>query len=62
VCSSDLIIGDEWITESVARIESMMKKVFGITLMLSGAIIAFEIAGMFAMQIQLGQIIQQPGM
>jgi len=56
------IIGDEWITESVARIEGMMKKVFGITLMLSGAIIAFEIAGMFAMQIQLGQIIQQPGM
>jgi type II secretory pathway component PulF len=56
------LIGDEWITESVERIQALMKKVFGVTLMISGAIIAFEVAGMFAMQIQLGQLIQQPGM
>lgn len=55
------IIGDEWIGESVERIQAMMRKVFAATLVLAGGVIAFQVSGMFAMQMQLTQIIQQAG-
>lgn len=55
------IIGEEWITESVERIQELMKKVFSGTLLIAGAVIMFMLSGMLAMQMQLTQIIQQAG-
>lgn len=55
------VIGDEWITESVERIQEMMGKVFGISLIFAGGVIAFMVAGMFAMQMQLSQLMQHAG-
>jgi type II secretory pathway component PulF len=55
------LIGDEWITESVERIESLMAKVFSATLLLAAGIIAFEVSGLLAMQWQLSQIMQHTG-
>jgi type II secretory pathway component PulF len=55
------IIGDEWITESVDRIQEMMGKVFAVALIFAGGVIAFMVAGMFAMQMQLSQLMQHAG-
>lgn len=51
-------IGREWITESVERIESMMKVVFGVSLALVAALIAFEVGGLIAMELQMASIMQ----
>lgn len=55
------VIGDEWITESVERIQEMMSKVFAVSLLFAGGVIAFMVAGMFAMQMQLSQLMQHAG-
>lgn len=51
-------IGQEWITESVVRIQALMRKVFSAAIMLAGGIIGFMVLGMFAMQTQLTQLLQ----
>lgn len=53
------IIGNDWITESVERIQALMKIVFGIALMLVGSLIAFVVSGLIAMQLQLTQLLQR---
>lgn len=55
------LIGEDWITESVERIQSLMAKVFSGTLLVAAAIIAFEVSGLLAMQLQLSQIMQHAG-
>ncbi|EKD97349.1 MAG: hypothetical protein ACD_23C00965G0005 [uncultured bacterium] len=55
------VIGDEWITESVERIQDMMRIVFSASLLFAGGVIAFMVSGMFAMQLQLSQLMQQAG-
>lgn len=53
------IIGNDWITESVERIQGLMKLVFGVALMLVGCLIAFVVSGLIAMQLQLTQLLQR---
>lgn len=53
------MLGREWIDESVAQIESRMKLVFGICLILVGALIAFMVSGMMDMELQMSQVMQQ---
>lgn len=53
------IIGDEWITESVERVQSMMKGVFSIALVMVGSVIMFIATGLGAMQFQLMEILQR---
>lgn len=53
------MLGREWIDESVAQIEARMKFVFGISLVLVGALIAFMVSGMMDMQLQMSQVMQQ---
>lgn len=53
------IIGNEWITESVERIQMLMKLVFGITMMVVGGLIAFVVSGLIAMQLQLTELLQR---
>ncbi|MFC6281231.1 type II secretion system F family protein [Polaromonas aquatica] len=52
-------IGDEWITESVDRVKSLMNIVFGVSMLLVGGVIMFIAAGFVAMQLQLTQILQR---
>jgi len=53
------IIGEDWVSESEERVGALMKKVFGVTLLLAGGVIVFMVSGLFAMQLQLGQLIQR---
>ena len=55
------LIGDDWITESVERIQEMMVKVFAISLIFAGGVIAFMVTGLFAMQMQLAVVMQHAG-
>lgn len=48
-------IGDDWITESVEKIASLMNVVFGVALMLVASTIGFTMLGLFAIQTQLMQ-------
>lgn len=52
------LIGDEWITESVDRLKSLMNLVFGVSMLIVGGIIMFIATGFIAMQLQLTQILQ----
>lgn len=51
-------IGREWITESVERIETLMKVVFGVSLLLVAALVIFEVGGLIAMELQMASIMQ----
>jgi len=51
-------IGREWITESVERIQLMMKTIFGISVLFVGISIAVMVSGLFAMQLQMTAIMQ----
>lgn len=51
-------IGKEWITESVERIESMMKVIFGMSILLVGLFIAMMVGGLMGMELQMTSIIQ----
>lgn len=53
------LIGDEWINESVEQIKSLMSKIFGIVLLIAAGIIAFEVSGLMAMQLQLSQLMKR---
>lgn len=53
------MLGREWIDESVTQIESRMKIIFGISLLLVGALIAFMVTGMIAMELQMSQAMRQ---
>jgi type II secretory pathway component PulF len=53
------LIGDEWITESVERVRSLMNIVFGVSMLLAGGVIMFIALGFVAMQLQLTQILQR---
>jgi type II secretory pathway component PulF len=52
-------IGDEWITESVERVASLMSVVFAVALLLVGMVVMFIAAGFGAMQMQLMEIMQR---
>lgn len=52
-------LGNEWLTESVERISSMMKVIFGVAILSVGALLAFMVGGMMNMELQLSQIMQQ---
>lgn len=54
-------IGDEWIEESVARIKQLMALVFSVTLLIAGSIIAFEVAGMLSMELQIQTMMKSAG-
>ena len=51
-------IGREWITESVERIQAMMKVVFGFSVLLVGLFIALMVGGLIGMELQMTQILQ----
>jgi type II secretory pathway component PulF len=53
------ILGDEWIVNSVERIEDLMKIIFIIAMAFVGVVISFIASGFIAMQMQLTQILQQ---
>ncbi len=53
------MLGREWLEESVEQIESRMKVVFGISILIVGGLIAFLVSGMMAMELQMSQAMQQ---
>lgn len=53
------LIGDEWITASVERIQGLMGIIFGISMLIVGGVIMFIASGFVAMQLQLTQILQR---
>ena len=52
------IIGNEWITESVEQIESLMRMVFSAVLLVAAGIIAFEVSGLMALQLQMANFMK----
>lgn len=53
------VIGEEWITESVERVQALMRVLFALALLLVGAVVMFMAAGLLAMQMQLMQLMQR---
>lgn len=53
------IIADEWITNSVERIQDLMKIIFLVSMVFVGVVIGFIASGFIAMQMQLTQILQR---
>lgn len=51
--------GRQCLTESVVDIKLKMKVIFGVSILVVGAVIGIMVSGMMAMQLQLGQILQQ---
>lgn len=47
------IIGNEWLDEGISVVQKQMKSVFVVGIIVVGALLAFMIGGMFAMQIQM---------
>jgi type II secretory pathway component PulF len=54
-------IGEQWITESVQRVQSLMHMVFAVSLLLVGMVVMFIAAGFGALQMQLMQITRHIG-
>ncbi|HEX2544501.1 MAG TPA: type II secretion system F family protein [Ramlibacter sp.] len=54
------VIGEEWISESVERVQALMRVLFALALLLVGAVVMFIAAGFGAMQMQLMEIVQRP--
>jgi len=52
------MLGREWLEESIVQIETRMKVVFGVCILLVGALIAFMVSGMIAMELQMSQAMQ----
>ena len=52
------IIGKEWITESVDSIQIMMNLIFGLSLLFVGGFVAFMVAGLIGMELQMAEILQ----
>jgi len=57
--SSISIIGEEWLTESVAQIQSRMAVLRGVALICVAILISSMVSGMMNMQIQMSQFISQ---
>lgn len=53
------LIGEDWITESVERIQGLMKLVFGATMLVVAVLIVFTVSGLISMQLQLTQLLQR---
>jgi type II secretory pathway component PulF len=53
------LIGEEWISESVERVQALMRVLFALALLLVGAVVLFMAAGLLAMQMQLMLIVQR---
>ncbi len=52
------IIGKEWISESVEKIQGMMKGIFGVSVLAVGLFIAFMVSGLIGMELQMSAIVQ----
>ncbi len=52
------IIGKEWITESVNKIQGMMKFIFGVSVLGVGLFIAFMVGGLIGMELQMTSAVQ----
>lgn len=52
------ILGKEWLDEAVVQIKGRMGVVFGISLLIVGGLIAFMVAGMMNMQLQMSHMLQ----
>lgn len=53
------LIGNDWITESVERIQTLMNLVFGVSMLFVAGLIMFVVSGLIAMQLQLTQLLQR---
>ncbi|MDI1236334.1 MAG: type II secretion system F family protein [Polaromonas sp.] len=53
------IIGNEWISESVEKIQGLMRMIFGVSILAVAGLIMFSVSGLIAMQLQLTQLLQQ---
>jgi len=52
------MLGKEWVTESVERIQGLMKAVFGVSILAVGLFIAFMVGGLIAMQLHMSEVMQ----
>lgn len=52
------LIGREWITESVERIRTIMRVIFGISVLCVAAFVGFMIGGLIGMELQMSKIMQ----
>lgn len=52
------ILGKEWISESVERIQTLMNAVFGISILFVGLFVAGMVGGLIGMELQMTQIMQ----
>jgi type II secretory pathway component PulF len=55
------IVGNEWMEESVNRVNSIMGVIFVVGICVVGGLIGFMVGGMFAMQVQLQSILRVVG-
>jgi type II secretory pathway component PulF len=51
-------LGKEWITVSVQKIQTLMKGVFAASLLFLAVLLAFEVGGLIAMQLQMASILR----
>lgn len=59
VNESLMLLGTEWLNESVVQIRQRMRVIFGVCVLLVGGLVALMVTGMMEMQLQLSQSIQQ---
>lgn len=55
------LIGEDWIEESVEQIKGLMNVVFSVSLLVVAGVIAFEVSGLIAMELQLSSFMQNVG-
>lgn len=53
------LIGEDWISESVERIQALMRLIFGATMLIVAVLIVFTVSGLISMQLQLTQLLQR---
>lgn len=53
------VLGNEWLEESISRIQAQMNVIFAISIMLVGLLVAFMVGGMIQVQLQLAHVLQQ---
>ncbi|HSY26603.1 MAG TPA: secretion system protein, partial [Burkholderiaceae bacterium] len=54
-----LMLGNEWIEESVKQIRAKMQVVFGISILLVGGLVTLMVSGTMDMQLQMSHALQQ---
>lgn len=52
------MIGKEWLTESVEQIRAGMRVLFSLSIVLVASVLAYMVSGLFAMQLQMGLVLQ----